>query len=73
MRTSVYRVAIADDVVCVIHPLTSPRCPLGTAIRGGIRAAVSGARGVDAVEVHLVWEPEWYTGMIDRTAWPLGR
>jgi metal-sulfur cluster biosynthetic enzyme len=65
----VYDVTLAAGVARVTHSLTSPRCPLGSVMQEGMRAAVGALPGVRAVEVRLVWDPEWHAGMIAADAW----
>ena len=65
----VYDVTLRDGTACVTHSLTTPRCPLGHVIQDGIRAALSAVPGVQRVDVHLVWDPEWHPGMIAVHAW----
>lgn len=48
--------------------LTSPGCPLGAAILGMARRALSAAAGGRAAEVRLVWDPPWNPGMIAEEA-----
>jgi metal-sulfur cluster biosynthetic enzyme len=65
----VYDVTLTDGVAAVTHSLTTPRCPLGHVIQDGIRAAALAVPGVREVDVRLVWDPEWHSGMIDPRAW----
>ena len=55
--------------LCVTYTLTTPGCPMERVITGGIRAALALVAGVERVDTHLVWEPEWHAGMIAPDAW----
>ncbi len=59
----VYDVTVEGDAVRVRFSLTTPGCPMGTVIQGGILRAVSAVPGVARVEPDLVWEPRWHPGM----------
>lgn len=65
----VYDVAIIDDVVHVTHTLTTPGCPMEAVITQGIRDAIAFVSGAQGVETHLVWDPQWHSGMIADGAW----
>lgn len=64
----VYDVTIDGDAVRVTFSLTTPGCPMGTVIQGGILKAVSAVSGVAHVEPDLVWEPRWHPGMVEEGA-----
>lgn len=55
-----YGVAVDGNTVNVTMRLTSPGCPLhatlATAVEQAVRLFVP---GVNAVRVHLVWDPPW--------------
>lgn len=65
----VYGVAIDDGAVRVTYTLTTPGCPMETAITGGVVHAVSAVPGVHTVDPELVWEPRWNPTMIKEGAW----
>jgi metal-sulfur cluster biosynthetic enzyme len=65
----VYDVRLAGDTARITHTLTTRGCPMQGIIQQGIRDAMAFVRGVGAVELALVWDPEWHPGMIDRAAW----
>lgn len=60
----VYDVRIEGASVAVAMTLTTPGCPLEHAMRDGVIAAVGAVRGVEAVDVRIVWEPRWDPSMI---------
>ena len=48
------------NVVNVTMTLTSPGCPVGPTIIGGVQTYVHKEYpDVDAINVHVVWEPLW--------------
>lgn len=56
----VYDIAIKDDTVEVTMTLTTPGCPLHTTLVTAVEQAVRlFVPGVNAVRVHLVWDPPW--------------
>lgn len=65
----VYDLRTAGAALHVTYTLTTPGCPMERVITQGIREALSLVAGVDRVDTHLVWEPEWHAGMIAPTAW----
>lgn len=65
----VYDIVIDESRVTVIFSLTTPGCPMQSLITNAIEHAVSLVPGVEAVEPHLVWDPQWHPGMIEEGAW----
>lgn len=55
----VYGIEWDDGTVNVKMTLTSPACPLGPIIRGGVYAKVKDLPGVEDVDVEIVWNPPW--------------
>jgi metal-sulfur cluster biosynthetic enzyme len=64
----VYDVTVESDAVDVTFTLTTRGCPMERAIRGGILQAVGQLDGVGEVQAHVVWEPRWDPGRIDKGA-----
>ncbi len=58
----VYEVEVYDGAVDVTYTLTTPGCPMESAIRGGIMNALADVPGVKDVDPHLVWMPRWNPG-----------
>ncbi|MHB1224529.1 MAG: metal-sulfur cluster assembly factor [Gemmatimonadaceae bacterium] len=65
----VYDVNRDSGTVGVTYTLTTPGCPMERVITQGIREALALVEGVTQVDTHLVWEPEWHSGMIAPGAW----
>ena len=56
----VYGVDFSEaEKVTVTMTLSTPYCPLGDAITGGVRNALDKAFPDREIEVDLVWEPAW--------------
>ncbi|UCC61453.1 MAG: metal-sulfur cluster assembly factor [Anaerolineae bacterium] len=55
----VYGVEIDDGHVNVTMTLTTPGCPLHTAIARGAEAAVRNLPDVEGATVNVVWDPPW--------------
>lgn len=65
----VYEIAILPEGRVEIEmTLTSPGCPLGPVITGGVRAAVGALEGVTEVDPQVVWDPAWTPDCIDPAA-----
>lgn len=61
----IYEVNIEkDDVVDIKMTLTTPGCPLHDMMTSGVRSAVETLPGVNAVNVEVVWEPQWTPKMM---------
>jgi metal-sulfur cluster biosynthetic enzyme len=60
----VYGVEINEGVVRVEMTLTSPGCPLAGLIDQMVKSAVGKLKGVERVELELVWDPPWIPAMM---------
>lgn len=60
----IYDVECNDGIARVTFTLTTRGCPMERHISNGIVNAVSDVAGVDAVELNLVWDPQWHPGMM---------
>src|SRR5690606_26333822 len=58
-----------DKKITVTMTLTSHACPLGEAIEQGVKNTLSKDFSGYAVDVHIVWEPQWTFEEIS----PMGR
>ena len=52
----------------VTFTLTTPGCPLRGVMTRAVSEAVHALPGVEQVHSHLVWEPRWNPGMIEKGA-----
>ncbi len=65
----IYTIEISDDgVVDIVMTLTAPGCPVAGEMPMWVEEAVSPIPGVQAVNVKLVWEPQWGMDMMSDEA-----
>jgi metal-sulfur cluster biosynthetic enzyme len=64
----IYSVACDDGNVTVTMTLTTPTCPSGGWIHEGVRTVLQQLPGVKRLEVNLVFDPPWNTGMLSAAA-----
>jgi metal-sulfur cluster biosynthetic enzyme len=64
----IYEVGFRDGHVNVVMTLTTPTCPSGGWICDGVAAAVRALEGVTSVQVDLVFEPAWHSGLLSAEA-----
>lgn len=65
----VYGVEFAAGQARIIFTLTTPGCPMGAIITQGIRDAMAFVPGVTSLDLSLVRDPAWHSGMIAGDAW----
>ncbi len=65
----VYGVRYEDSALIVEMTMTAPGCPASELLTEMTRAAIADAvDGSVAVEVRVVWEPQWNPGMVSEDA-----
>jgi len=65
----IYKIDLNDDgQVDIDMTLTAPNCPAGDFIFEDVRQKVESVEGVTAVNVKLVFEPEWNINMMSDEA-----
>ena len=65
----IYKVELKDDGVCDIDmTLTAPSCPAADFLVEDIKQKVGNVDGIKAVNVNLVFEPEWTKDMMSEEA-----
>ncbi len=65
----IYKIELQDDGTCNIDmTLTAPSCPAADFLIEDIRQKVASVDGVTAVNVNLVFEPEWSKDMMSEEA-----
>ncbi|MCB0282366.1 MAG: DUF59 domain-containing protein [Calditrichae bacterium] len=55
----IYDVKINDKNVLIKMTLTSPNCPASPEIKNNVEKTVKGLKGVESVELELIWDPPW--------------
>ena len=55
----VYAVTVAGSAVSVEMTLTTPGCPLHSTIEAHVTQTLLGLRGVQEVDLQIVWDPPW--------------
>ncbi len=65
----IYKVEIDDNQNAHIDmTLTAPNCPAADFILEDVRMKVESVKGINSVEVNLVFEPEWNKDMMTEEA-----
>jgi metal-sulfur cluster biosynthetic enzyme len=64
----IYSVTCDHGDVHVVMTLTTPTCPSGGWIQGGVETAIRSLDGVQNVRVDLVFDPAWNTAMLSAEA-----
>lgn len=64
----IYDVKVSGKSVHVKMTLTTPGCPLHAFIVEDVRKRVKGLKGVEDVEVELVWDPPWTPARMTKEA-----
>lgn len=56
----IYDTIIGDNgKITILMTLTTPACPYGPKLINTVKETVAGLKGVEAVDVQLVWDPPW--------------
>lgn len=55
----VYAVTVAGSAVSVEMTLTTPGCPLHSTIEAHVTQTLLSLRGVQEVDLQIVWDPPW--------------
>lgn len=65
----VYRIELSDEgELTVDMTLTAPNCPMADFIMEDVRMKLESMDGVSAVNVNIVFEPEWTQDMMSEEA-----
>ena len=65
----IYKIDFPGDGVCNIDmTLTAPSCPAADFLVEDIRQKVGSVKGIETVNVNLVFEPEWTKDMMSEEA-----
>ena len=55
----IYDIIKDDDKVTILMTLTTPACPYGPQLMNTIKETALGLRGINKVDLQLVWDPPW--------------
>jgi FeS assembly SUF system protein len=64
----IYEVVVEDSKVTVRMTLSSPGCPMVSLITHMVREKIASLKGVENVEIELVFEPRWTPEMMSDSA-----
>ena len=65
----IYRIDLAGDGVCNIDmTLTAPNCPAADFLVEDVKQKVGSVDGIEAVNVNIVFDPEWNKDMMSEEA-----
>lgn len=65
----IYRIEVKDDnSVDIDMTLTAPNCPAADFMMEDVRMKVEGIEGIGAVNLNLVFEPEWSQDLMTEEA-----
>ena len=64
----IYDISIKDDNVKVKMTLTTPNCPVAESLPKEVKDSIIAIKGVNKVELELVWDPPWDKSMMSEAA-----
>ena len=64
----IYDVAVKNNDVNVKMTLTTPNCPVAESLPKEVKDSIMDIKGVNKVELDLVWEPPWDKSMMSEAA-----
>lgn len=65
----IYRIEVTDDAILQVDmTLTAPNCPAADFLVEDARLKLESIAGVKAVEINIVFEPEWTKDMMSEEA-----
>ena len=64
----IYDVSVKDKNIKVKMTLTSPNCPVAESLPKEVKDSIMEIKGVDKVDLDLVWEPPWDKSMMSESA-----
>ena len=64
----IYDISVNDNNVKVKMTLTSPNCPVAESLPKEVKDSIMEVKGVNKVELDLVWEPPWDKSMMSEAA-----
>jgi len=64
----IYDVSVKEKAVKVKMTLTTPNCPVAESLPKEVKDSIMEIKGVDKVDLDLVWEPPWDKSMMSESA-----
>ena len=64
----IYDISINDKDVKVKMTLTTPNCPVAESLPKEVKDSIMKIKGVDKVDLDLVWDPPWDKSMMSESA-----
>jgi len=64
----IYDVFVKNNDVNVKMTLTTPNCPVAESLPKEVKDSIMDIKGVNKVELDLVWEPPWDKSMMSEAA-----
>ena len=64
----IYDVSVKDKDVNVKMTLTTPNCPVAESLPKEVKDSIMEIKGVNKVELDLVWDPPWNKSMMSEAA-----
>jgi len=64
----IYDISIKNNEVNVKMTLTTPNCPVAESLPKEVKDSIMEIKGVNKVELDLVWEPPWDKSMMSEAA-----
>ena len=64
----IYDIFIKNNDVNVKMTLTTPNCPVAESLPNEVKDSIMDIKGVNKVELDLVWEPPWDKSMMSEAA-----
>ena len=64
----IYDVFVKNNDVNVKMTLTTPNCPVAESLPKEVKDSIKDIKGVNKVELDLVWEPPWDKSMMSEAA-----
>ena len=64
----IYDIAVKNKDVMVKMTLTTPNCPVAESLPKEVKDSIMKIKGVDKVDLDLVWDPPWDKSMMSEAA-----
>ncbi len=64
----IYDISINHNDVSVKMTLTTPNCPVAESLPKAVKESIMEIKGVNKVDLDLVWEPPWDKSMMSEAA-----